>query len=123
MIETVFNWLAAQPGLQNLQLEALCAAPGSSGLFCKGQEVLWRRQDILGKELRRMRLTFRLCLHRTGTGAPAQLLALTQTAESAAPILGLDQTLSLEQGRMVRSGAGGIARYELRITFEFTSEV
>lgn len=123
MIETVFQWLAAYPGLEGLTLERLDAAPGSAGLFCKGRQVLWRREDILGKGTVRQRLAFALEIHRTGAGGPQEFLDLAQWATATAPRLGMDQTVSLEKGCLDKAGPNGTARYGATITFEFTSEV
>ena len=117
MIEAVYTWLKAMPGLANLEREHLAPAPGSSGLFCQGQEVLRRREDILGRVRIRRRLRFHLALHGTG---PEVFLALEQGVRSA-PTLGKDQTVTVEQGRQTKAD-GGLNRCQATITFEFTEE-
>ena len=119
MQNTVYCWLKAMPGLEALEEEKLCAAPGAAGLFCKGRKVLWRREDILGAVRTRQSLTFHLCLHSTSREVPDFLWKLDTRN---APLLGADQTVTVTQGRMTRDGGTGICRYEAVITFTFTSE-
>ena len=119
MINTVYRWLKAMPGLETLEMEKLSAAPGSAGLFCKGRSVLRRSEDILGNAALRQSLTFSLCLHSTGREVPAFFLALdTQNA----PTLGENQTVAVTRGRLTRDGGTGICRFEATVTFTFTSE-
>lgn len=119
MINTVFTWLRAVPGLENLRQETLDAAPGSAGLFCQGEKTLWHRPDILGNYQRRQSLTFKLCLHSVSRQIPAFFLALDT---SGAPALGANQTVTVTQGRLTRDDGSGICRYEATITFTFTRE-
>ena len=119
MTNTVFNWLRGLPGLEDLQQEALSAAPGSSGLFCQGRRELSRTQDILGTTRIRQSLSFRLRLHSISRQVPDFLL---QPDTTGAPVLGEDQTVTVTGGRLIRDSGTGICRYEAAITFTFTSE-
>jgi len=119
MTNTVFNWLKGIPGLEELQQEALAAAPGSSGLFCQGLKELSRTRDILGGIRIRQSLTFTLCLHSTSREVPDFFL---QLSTAGAPLLGTDQTVTVTRGRLTRDGGTGICRFEATIIFTFTSE-
>lgn len=119
MTNTVFTWLKGLPGLESLRMEALEAAPGASGLFCKGRKELSRTGDILGGIRIRQSLTFTLCLHSVSREVPDFFLKLdTQNA----PILGQDQTVTVTQGHLAKDDGSGICRYEAAITFTFISE-
>ena len=119
MTNTVFAWLKGIPGLENLRQEALDAAPGSAGLFCKGSKILSRTEDILGAVKCRQRLTFQLCLHSASREIPDFFLKLST---KNAPILGEDQTVTVTEGKLSKDDGTGICRYEAVITFTFTSE-
>ena len=122
MIQTVFHWLQAVPGLENLKAEALDPRPGSAGLFCKGEEILSRSEDILGETRLRKRLSFTLQLHRADASGPETFLNLTRQLRDTAPVLGQQQTLRITQGQTVKDGGLGIARSSGQIIFEFTED-
>lgn len=119
MTNTVYHWLKGIPGLENLRLEGLDAAPGASGLFCKGRRELSRAADILGAVRIRQSLAFRLCLHSTSREIPGFFLGLDT---KNAPILGENQTVTVTEGALSKDDGTGICRYEAVITFTFTSE-
>ncbi len=119
MINTVYHWLKGLPGLETLEMEKLSAAPGASGLFCKGRSVLRRSEDILGNAVLRQSLTFSLCLHSTSREIPAFFLKLDT---KNAPTLGENQTVTITRGHLTRDGGTGICRFEATVTFTFTSE-
>ena len=119
MQNTVLTWLKSLPGLENLRPEALDAAPGAAGLFCKGRKVLGRTEDILGAVKCRQSLTFQLCLHSTARDVPYCFLALDT---KNAPLLGEHQTVTVTEGKLAKDDGSGICRYETTITFTFTSE-
>lgn len=119
MIQTVYNWLKALPGLEQLQPETLEGNAGASGLFCKGSKILSRTEDILGAVKCRQRLIFQLCLHSTSREIPDFFLELST---KNAPIFGEDQTVTVTEGKLAKDEGTGICRYEAVITFTFTSE-
>ena len=119
MQNTVLTWLKGISGLEHLELEKLDAAPGASGLFCKGRKELSRTADILGGVKCRQRLSFRLCLHSTSREVPDFFLRLDT---KNAPILGENQTVTVTEGALSKDDGNGICRYEAVITFTFTSE-
>ena len=119
MIQSVYHWLKTMPDLEGLQPERLDAAPGASGLFCKGLRELSRTADILGGVRIRRSLTFTLCLHSTSREIPDFFLKLDT---KNAPLLGEDQTVTVTEGKLTKDDGTGICRYEATITFTFTSE-
>ena len=119
MQNTVYHWLKGIAGLENLRLESLDAAPGASGLFCRGRKVLSRTEDILGAVRTRQSILFQLCLHSTSREVPDFLLELDT---KAAPVLGQSQTVTVTGGRLTKDHGTGICRFEATITFTFTSE-
>ena len=119
MQNTVYHWLKGLPGLESLQPEALDAAPGASGLFCKGRKTLSRTEDILGAVRVRQSLGFRLCLHSTARDVPDFFWKLDT---KNAPTLGTDQTVTVTGGKLAKDDGTGICRFETIITFTFTSE-
>ena len=122
MIQSVFDWLRSWPVLGRLKLERLDPDPGDAGLFCQGRTVLWQRRDILGRKQLRQRLEFLLSVHTLDPEDLENFLLLEDFTDTA-PVLGMDQTVSVTQGRAVRSDGQGILRCQARITFEFTKEV
>ena len=121
MTETVLQWLAGVEGLQGLKPEQLDAASGSCGLFCKGEQLLWEKRDILGGRLRRRKRTFLLVIHRpAGSLCPMETIA--QKALASAPVFGEDQTVAMENARLSRDTGLGIARHQMEITFTFTTK-
>ena len=117
MQNTVYHWLRAKPGLEEMKLETLEAKAGGAGLFCQGSKVLSRAEDILGNVTVRQSLTFKLCLHSTARTVPAFFLALnTQDA----PILGEQQTVTVTGGHMTKDDGRGFCRFEATVTFTFT---
>lgn len=114
-MQEIYEWLRGLPGLENLENEHLSAAPGSTGLFCQGRELLGRKRDITGGEERRWRLRWLLAAHTTG----ARPAALEQMLP-AAPELGREQTVTLEKTRLTKAGRDGVARFEARLTVEYT---
>ena len=127
-MEQLKNWAASYPGFAGmaLTLDALPGRPGCIGLFCRGEEVLRRQEDITGgiRCRKRLTLTLALCCRKDPEGdchTPQLLLDFGRWAASAqAPVLGQDQTVRAEKGGLKHAGAGGVGRYELRIIFEFT---
>ena len=119
MQNTVYHWLKGLPGLDKLKPEALDAAPGASGLFCKGRRELWRSEDILGAVKCRQSLSFTLCLHSTARDVPDFFWKLDT---KNAPTLGTDQTVTVTGGKLAKDDGTGICRFETIITFTFTSE-
>ena len=112
MTNEILQWLRGLPGLAGLEWERLGPGAGSAGLFCRGRELVWERRDIQGGIRRRYRLELTLSLH---TDRETFLdLDLRNP-----PQLGLDQTVRLEQGRIVKDDGLGLPRREAKITFEY----
>lgn len=127
-MEELRNWVASYPGFAGMPitLDALPGRPGCMGLFCRGEEVLDRQADILGGLRCRKRLTLVLALHwakdpESDCLTSQLLLDFGRWAgASQAPVLGLEQTVSAQQGQLKQADAQGLGRYEIRIIFEFT---
>ena len=121
MYSKMLLWLTTIPQLRQLQPERLGPEEGSVGLFCKGREVLWQRQDILGGTLCRQRVVFILAC-RTAEPWPLETaLLLERDLNLSAPYFGEDQKIFLEQGRTVKSD-GGFPEMEAKLTVEFTTK-
>ena len=115
MNEQILHWLRMQPGWEQTGLDALGANPGDTGLFPLGLQVLQRFPDILGGEKRRCRAEFTLAA--IGAEGPPALPGL-----ETLPQFGEDQTAQLRLGRLVRRDKNGIARWEVKLRVEFTTE-
>ena len=127
MIEEIQNWIASFPGLGVPVVDALGPGEGAA-LFPKGEQVVARSRDILGRERLRRRLTLLLCLHRrrdpqAGDGGVQPMLAeFTRWVGSGWPVLGEEQTVRAEDARLTALPKEGMARYEVKLIFEFTTE-
>lgn len=114
MVNKVYTWLKSQPGFTAATLDALGPGPGDTGLFCRGCQVLSRRQDILGNTLCRCRLSFLLAA--MAAAEPPPLPGLEDL-----PVLGEAQTAELRQGRLIRRDKEGVSRYEAELRLEYTA--
>ena len=115
MTNEILQWLRGLPGLSGLEWEHLAPTAGAAGLFCRGRELVWERRDIQGGIRCRYRLELTLSLH---THRETFLDLDLQNP----PQLGLDQTVRLEQGRIVKDDGLGLPRREARLIFEYTKE-
>ena len=122
MTEEIVNWFRQALGITQLTPEYLAPEDGAAGLFCRGREVVWQRRDICGCQIRRLRLTLLLAMHTAK--APDMDLAeqIDDALQRFAPTLGLDQTVRLEQARVVKQEGWGLVRTEARLTFEYTQK-
>ena len=98
--------------LEGFALDLLEAGEGKA-LFPQGQRELRRQEDILGNVRHRKRLTVILRCH--GDRALLEGLDL-----ASAPLLGQEQTVRLEDVRLVARSHDGLPRYEGKLIFEFT---
>lgn len=121
MTEQLNTWLQALLAEPTLAWDTL-GPEGGAGLYSRGRKELWRRTDIVGKTLVRIRqqFTLKLLTCRGGREMAAFLTDLARQAEQTAPTLGGDQLLRVENARQTHRDSRGQARYELDICFEFT---
>lgn len=112
MQERIVSWLRSVSGLEAMTEEFVEDLPGSAGLFFKGEQTVSAAADILGREIRRVRLRWKLV---TNT-AQAPLVSLQQ-----APVLGLLQTVRLEDGHLSDLDEEQIPRWESELIIEFTA--
>ena len=121
MIEQILSWLR-DLGLSDMEAEHLGPREGDMGLFCRGREVLWERQDILGGKLCRQRLVFLVDI-RGGTLEILEAgMILEPMLRLTAPYFGEDQKILLENGRTVKDNGSGIPVKEYKLTVEYTTK-
>ena len=127
MIDKIKTWVATFPGFGEAQVDAL--GPGEGvGLFPQGEQTIGRKADILGGAALRRRFTMLLRLHRrrdpqSGDQSTQLLLEhFARWAEKGWPVLGDDQTVRTEHGHLQTMAKEGLARYELKLIFEYTTK-
>ena len=125
MIEKIKTWVSGFPGFGEVAVDAL--GPGEGvGLFPQGEQTVGRKADILGTQRLRRRFTVLLRLHRrrdpqSGDDDTQQLLErFARWAAGGWPLLGEDQTVRTENGRLQTMAKEGLAKYELKLIFEYT---
>ena len=103
-----------------------CAGPktGSMGLFPLGVTQLSRREDVLGRVVKRYKAEFllRRCSHRE-EGAGWLLELQKWVMEQECPIFGDEphtEKIRAEKGKLVSASQSGMATYEVKLTVEFT---
>ena len=129
MIKTIQNWIESWEGFRGLAFPVDALGPGAAcgGLFPQGEQVLRRMEDIRGHLRLRKRLTFHLMLTEAldplGDGvSPHQLLMeFAAWAHGQVPALGEDTRLVTEGPVPTTKGPEGLARYRLKLVFEFTA--
>ena len=127
-LEQLKAWLMGFPrwGEKMPAVDMTGAEPGDTALFPTGQEVLERREDVLGNTVQRLRQTF--VLRRTaprGEDAARWLISFTGwVTENAhtAPVFGAKQQLRCERGRLASPGSTGLGTYEVKLTVEYEKE-
>lgn len=128
ILEKLRQWLMGFPGWGDapLAVDTTGSEPGSCGLFPLGQELLERREDVLGGSVCRWRMVF--TLRRTAIrGDSGWLLAFqkwvqSQNEQRLCPVLGDEparEQLRAEGGKLVAPAKAGTACYEVRLTAEF----
>lgn len=120
MIEQILTWLRLL-GFPNVEAEHLGPREGDMGLFCRGREVLWERQDILGDTLCRQKVVFLVDVRSRETDVLELGLLLEPMIQKTAPVFGEDQKILLEKGRTVKDN-GGIPVKEFQMTVEYTTK-
>lgn len=110
MVDTLARWLGAAAD----RLEGLEPA-----LFIDGLTLLSRKEDILGGEKCRMRLSARLQARFPGENAEAWLALQTWVQDNPPPALGGEQTAFLGKGGLKTTDGNGWL-YEAALTVEFT---
>ena len=120
MIEQILAWLRGM-GFSGVKAEYLGPKEGAMGLFCRGSEVLWKRQDILGDTLCRQRVVFLVDIRSRETEALDLGLLLAPYLQQTAPVFGEDQKILLEKGRTVKDNGSGIPIREFQLTVEYTT--
>ena len=123
MIEQVKQWLEGLPGLEGIEHKILEQYAGEIALNCRGQEILWEKENILGGKTRRLRLSFGLGTHSTDMhDLEIPLLLNRKAVLNGAPVFGKNQTVKIEHGQAVMADNEGIIRMEAMLTFEYTEE-
>lgn len=111
MQDKMTGWLRSLPGLEGMTTEWVGDLPGCAGLFYRGMETVNRTADILGKEILRKRARWLLVTNEVRTVIPTEEV----------PVLGLLQTVQVEQGRLVHLDEMQIPRWETELIIEFTA--
>ena len=122
MIDTIFNWLKNYPGLAYLQRDRIDEAVGGSGLFFRGVTVADRKWDLLGCLRCRKGLSFRIRRYGDPADSAVFFLMLGAWVEETAPILGENQTVSLENAHCVRDSDLGLALWEADLKITYTED-
>lgn len=124
MINQLSQWVASFPGFagREFTVDALKSGESAAAVFCEGQQVLSRQEDILGAAVSRRRLTLTVRLRSREQSQMSQtLLDFVRWAEQTAPVLGQQQTVKAEQGRLRHAHGTGITTYEIRVILEFST--
>ena len=122
MIYYIHNWLKNYDGLRDLRVGRVEDNLGGSGMFYRGETLLERHRDLMGKELCRKRMTFRIIRREEPAKAAEFFWQLGQWLRSSAPPLGLDQTVCLRDAHCVRDDGLGLALWEADLEITFTEE-
>lgn len=112
MQNRIFNWLRSFSGLEKMTEEWIGDLPGCAGLFYQGCQEVSRTADILGNEILRQRLRWKLV---TNTAKPVEIPSET------APVLGLLQTVRVEKAHLTYLDEMELPRWEAELTIEFTA--
>lgn len=124
MINQLRDWIASYPGFAGRQfsVDALGSGPEAAAVYCKGEQVLSRQEDILGGAALRRRLTLTVLVRgREQSQLPQALAGFVRWAEHGAPVLGEQQTVRAEQGKLRHAAGTGITTYEIRVELEFST--
>ena len=126
MIEALYNWIASFPGFSGIcfQVDALAGTCGAGGIFCRGEELLHRQEDILGGTVSRRRLTALVRLRLAAdpdSPMPQCLLDFSRWVHTAPPVFGQEQTVKAEKGRLYAADHTGVRTYEIQVVLEFTT--
>ena len=124
MINKICNWVASYPGFagREFTVDALAGGASAAAIYPKGEQVIARHSDILGGCAIRRKLTFHILLRsREDAQIPALIADFARWAERGAPVLGEQQTVTAEQGKLRRNTGTGITTYEIRVEMEFTT--
>lgn len=130
VLEKLKNWLQSFPLWEDtLQIDAVSALPGSSGLFPRGITEISRKTDILGNVTTENKMQF--VLYRVAPHQPEDnssfLLALQnwiqqQSACGLAPQFGDDATrerILAEQGKLHAVPQASTGKYGVNLTVEY----
>lgn len=130
VLEKLKNWLQSFPLWEDtLQIDAVSALPGSSGLFPRGITEISRKTDILGNVTTENKMQF--VLYRVAPHQPEDnssfLLALQnwiqqQSACGLAPQFGDDATrerVLAEQGKLHAVPQASTGKYGVNLTVEY----
>ena len=130
VLEKLKNWLQSFPLWEDtLQIDAVSALPGSSGLFPRGITEISRKTDILGNVITENKMQF--VLYRVAPHQPEDnssfLLALQnwiqqQSACGLAPQFGDDATrerVLAEQGKLHAVPQASTGKYGVNLTVEY----
>lgn len=130
VLEKLKNWLQSFPLWEDtLQIDAVSALPGSSGLFPQGITEISRKTDILGNVTTENKMQF--VLYRVAPHQPEDnssfLLALQnwiqqQSACGLAPQFGDDATrerVLAEQGKLHAVPQASTGKYGVNLTVEY----
>lgn len=131
MYETMISWLKTCPLIKGtVYVDHLPPIPGAVGLFPLGTEQLGVREDVLGNRTVQLRTRMMLCTHEAvSKEAHATFMSLfcrwvqEQWARGNTPTFGdlpEKERLYAEQEKKQKTGTGGINRYGVRLTLEYT---
>lgn len=129
--EKLISWLKTCPQIKGaVYVDCLPPVPGAVGLFPLGTEQLHVAEDVLGNRQIQLRTRLMLCTHEA---VSKQVLATfmsafcrwvqEQWAMGKTPTFGdlpKRERLYAEQEKKQKTGAGGINRYGVRLTLEYT---
>lgn len=117
-----------QWGDQPLLVDGRQEKPAGCGLFPLGQQVIARREDVLGNQRLRLRQSYllRRCAF-SGESAAQWLLQLQNwllclPAEELTPLFGRRLRLWAEAGRLTNAKQPGTGIYEVKIHMEYEKE-
>jgi hypothetical protein len=120
LTQAVREWLGGFENRGMPTLDRLCAGTGW-GIFPQGRRLLARKGDICGKHRDRVRCVWLLKLACIGDGdTPWERLA--NWVSLAPPVLGENQVVSLEDGRLLSANAADENIYAARLIFDFDLE-
>lgn len=120
------NWLQTCPQMGQVQLDQTPQL-GGCGLYPRGVEELWRRQDVAGNTHTRCRERYYLeTIRQDALETNAQWLqrlsrwVREQSIAGKGPALGEQQQMSFTAGKAERAPSPGLSRYSGELTVEYT---
>ena len=122
MSDIIYNWLKGFPGLELLQREQADPVPGGCGMHLRGVRVTGRSYDLLGGVRCRRTLSFRLRRFGERVESGVFFLLLGAWVEENAPILGLEQAVSLKDARCVEDTDLGLSLWEADLEITYTED-